>query len=109
MPLDQGPCPAGYTHMFDGYMSCALDSSPCAAKVLSGDAANPVLMDDCDAACGGCLGLSLYDSTECWVYTSWTGTQRVDEASVICKRNAPPPPPRPPPPRSSSLGGTEEL
>ena len=98
---DQGPCPNGYEHAFDGYLSCALDPTPCASKVLTGDDVKPVLMDECEAECAGCIGLSLWNNRECWVYREWTGQPRVDEQSVICRRNEPPPPsaqPKPPPP-----------
>ena len=103
---DQGPCPTGYSHVFDGYLSCALDPlQPCAKKVIVGSSVKPVLMSECMAACGGCIGLSLWGSTECWTYGAWFddggGTRRHDEQSVICHRNEPPPPrppPRPPPP-----------
>ena len=109
---DQGPCPDGYSHQFDGYMSCALAAAPCAKKAVWRP--DGVVMADCEKACGGtCEGLSLFGSSECWVYSSWTGNQVFDERSVICRRNAPasapsPPPPRqrhpppPPPPRVSS-------
>ena len=58
-------------------------------------------MSDCAAACAGCIGLSLWGSTECWVYSSWplAAQHRVDEQSVICRKSEPlpPPPPSPPP------------
>ena len=51
---DQGPCPDGFFHAFDGYRSCALDANPCAVKKLSGD---DLLWTDCGALCGpGCVG-----------------------------------------------------
>lgn len=102
---DQGPCPSGFEHVFDGYLSCALDAQPCARKVIVGDAARPVLMSECRAACADCVGLSLYSSTECWVYDRWVddgaASRRHDEQSVICHKAQPPPPhppPHPPPP-----------
>eukprot|EP00966_Prymnesium_polylepis_P272849 6303446-Prymnesium_polylepis.1 len=95
---DQGPCPDGYNHQFDGYMSCALASTPCAKKAVWRQ--EGVVMADCEKACGGtCEALSLFGSSECWVYTSWTGNRVYDERSVICRKNGPPSPPSPPPPR----------
>jgi len=98
---DRGPCPEGMIHAFDGYLGCALDAEPCAKKVIVGSAIKPVLMSDCAAACAGCIGLSLWGSTECWVYSSWplAAQHRVDEQSVICRKSEPlpPPPPFPPP------------
>ncbi|KAL1520263.1 hypothetical protein AB1Y20_023732 [Prymnesium parvum] len=94
---DQGPCPDGYSHQFDGYMSCALAAAPCASKVVWRAAG--VVMAECEKACAGrCEGLSLYGSSECWIYNSWTGTEVHDETSVICRRDKPPPPPAASPP-----------
>ena len=45
---DQGPCPDGFFHAFDGYRSCALDANPRGEK-LSGD---DLLWTDCGALCG---------------------------------------------------------
>ena len=100
---DRGPCAEGYEHAFDGYLSCALDATPCARKVITGSDVRPVLMRECAEACNGCVGLSLWAARECWVYDEWLGEQRVDEQSVICRRMEPPPPllpPHPPPPPS---------
>ena len=95
---DQGPCPNGYEHAFDGYMSCAIDPKPCARRVIVGSAVRPVFMRDCEAKCAGCIGLSLWGNTECWVYDEWLGQPRGDEQSVICRKAMPPPPSPPPPP-----------
>ncbi|KAL3928915.1 MAG: hypothetical protein SGPRY_002188 [Prymnesium sp.] len=87
--------------MFDGYMSCALDATPCALKAVWRQVG--VVMADCEKACHGtCEGLSLYGSSECWVYSSWSGAEVHDEKSVICRRNKPPPPPQLSPPPSPS-------
>ena len=95
-------CPPGFTHAFDGYRSCALDLS-CAHKALDRPMEADVSMEECGAACGdGCAGLSLFTSSECWVYEALAGEARYDEQSVFCVRDLPPPPPsprpRPPPP-----------
>ena len=95
-------CPPGFTHAYDGYRSCALDLS-CAHKALDRPMEADISMDECGAQCGaGCVGLSLFTSSECWVYDALAGEPRYDEQSVFCVRDLPPPPPsprpRPPPP-----------
>ena len=87
---DQGPCPSGFSHQFNGYLSCALNAAaPCARRAIVGTLAKPVLMSECLAACGLCVGLSLYTSVECWIYDSWvdngsSATRHIDKQSVIC-------------------------
>ena len=92
---DQGPCPDGFYHAFDGYRSCALDANPCAVKKLSGD---DLLWTDCGALCGpGCVGLSMHMATECWIYHKNAGEPQYTEASVMCERLTPEEAAKPPP------------
>ena len=96
--LDRGPCPLGYSHVLDGYRSCALDTPPCAQKVIDRPVEG-VLMEECGQQCGdGCVAVSLFVTKECWLYSSLGGEEMNDEQSVLCVRDpapAPPPPPAP--------------
>lgn len=100
--LDQGPCPDGFTHAFDGYLACALDANACATKAIQGTDDAPVLVSDCANMCESlsppCVGLSIYLNKECWVYSRYENSARYDEQSVMCQRLRPPASPSPPPP-----------
>lgn len=62
-------CGSGFTHDFDGYHSCALESArPCATKVMEGAG---ISVEMCIAQCrDACVAISLFEHRECWVYTA---------------------------------------
>jgi hypothetical protein len=50
-PPPPNPCPSGFAHQFNGYLSCALNAdAPCARKAIVGSLVKPVLMSECLAA-----------------------------------------------------------
>ena len=85
--LDRGPCPLGYSHVLDGYRSCALDTPPCAQRVIDRPVEG-VFMEECGEQCGdGCVAVSLFTTKECWLYSSLAGEEMHDEQSVLCARD----------------------
>lgn len=85
---DQGLCPDGFADSFNGYMSCAIASTPCATMlVLRSRVSRPsVVLAECVEACMGiCKGVSLINSSECLIYHSWSGEHRYDANSVSCQ------------------------
>lgn len=95
-----GSCTHGFVHSFNGYNSCALDpTNSCAIKVLD---SIDVSMERCIELCGdACIGVSLFEFRECWIYSSQRGEEVNDDRSIFCARAQPPsqlPPPPPPPP-----------
>ena len=90
--LDRGPCPLGYSHVLDGYRSCALDTPPCAQKVIDRPVEG-VFMEECGQQCGDdCVAVSLFVTKECWLYSSLGGVEMYDEQSVLCARDPAPVP-----------------